>query len=76
MAIWVKNAQRKDSAPAFFEVVPLTEVKSSRKQSKAVGPDHAASTCRIRIGDTDIAIQLGYPADHLAEVLRAMRASQ
>jgi len=24
VAVWVKNAQRKDSAPAFFEVVPPT----------------------------------------------------
>lgn len=28
VAIWFKNAQRKDSAPAFFEVVPPTEVRS------------------------------------------------
>lgn len=76
VAIWVKNARRKDSAPAFFEVVPPTEVKSSRKQSTAVGPDDAAPTCQIRIGDADIAIPPGYPTDHLAEVLRAVRASQ
>ena len=62
--------------PAFFEVVPPTEIKSSRKQSTAVGPDHAASTCRICIGDADIAIPPGYRTDHLAEVLRAVRASQ
>ncbi len=76
VAIWVKNAQRKDSAPAFFEVVPPTEVKSRRKQSTAVAPDDGAPTCQIRIGDADIAIPPGYPTDHLAEVLRALRASQ
>ena len=76
VAFWVKNAQREERAPAFFEVVPPTEIKSSRKQSTAVGPDDAAPTCRIRIGDADIAIPPGYPVDHLAEVLRAVRASQ
>ena len=76
VAIWVKNAQRKDSAPAFFEVVPPTEVKPDRKQSTAVAPEDATPTCRISIGDANIAIPPGYPADHLAEVLRAVRASQ
>lgn len=76
VAIWVKNAERKDSASAFFEVVPPTEVKPGRKQSVTVAPVDAAPTCRISIGDADIAIPPGYPADHLAEVLRAVRASQ
>ena len=38
VAHWVKNAQRKDSAPAFFEVVPPTEVKSGRKHRTTVAP--------------------------------------
>ena len=76
VAIWVKNAQRKDSAPAFFEVVPPTAVEPRRKQRTTVAPEDAATTCRISIGDADIAIPPGYPADHLAEVLRAVRASQ
>ena len=36
VAIWVKNAQRKDSAPAFSEAVPPTEVKPDRKQRMTV----------------------------------------
>lgn len=76
VAIWVKNAQRKDSAPAFFEVVPPAEVKPGRKPSVTAAAADAAPTCRISIGDADIAIPPGYPADHLAEVLRAVRASQ
>lgn len=76
VAIWVKNAQRKDSAPGFFEVVPSTEVKSGREHRTTVAPEDAATTCRISIGDANIAIPSGYPADHLAEVLRAVRASQ
>ncbi|RDW14331.1 hypothetical protein [Paracoccus thiocyanatus] len=75
VAIWVKNAQRKDSAPAFFEVVPPTEAKADRKH-RTTAPEDAAPTCRISIGDADIAMPPGYPADHLAEVLRALRASQ
>ena len=46
VAIWVKNAQRKDSAPAFFEVVPPTEVKPDSKQSTAVAPEDATPTYR------------------------------
>ena len=76
VAIWVKNAKRKNSAPAFFEVMPPTEVKPGRKPSVTVAPEDAAPTCRISIGDADIAIPPGYPADHLVEVLRAVRASQ
>ncbi len=76
VAHWAKNAQHKDSAPAFFEVVAPTEVKPGRKQSVTVAPEDATPTCRISIGDADIAIPPGYPVDHLAEVLRAVRASQ
>lgn len=76
VAIWVKNAQRRDPAPAFFEVVAPTDVKPRRKQGTTVAPEDAAPNCRISIGDADIAIPPGYPADHLAEVLRAVRASQ
>lgn len=76
VAIWVKNTQRKVPMPAFFEVVPPTEVKPGYRQRTTVALDDTATTCRIRIGDADIAIPPGYPTDHLAEVLRAVRASQ
>lgn len=76
VALWVKNAQREEPMPAFFEVVPPTAVKPDRKPRMTVAPEAAAVTCRISIGDADIAIPPGYPADHLAEVLRAVRASQ
>lgn len=76
VAIWVKNAQRKDSAPAFFEVVPPTDVKPRRKQGTTVAPEDATPGLPISIGDADIATPPGHPADHLAEVLRAVRASQ
>ena len=76
VAVWVKNAPQKDPMPAFFEVVPPTAVKPNRKQRTPVASEDAATICRIRIGDVDIKIPLGYPTDHLAEVLRAVRASQ
>lgn len=76
VAHWAKNAKGEDPAPAFFELVPPTEVKPGRKQSTAVAATNAAPTCRISIGDADIATSPGRPADHLAEVLRAVRASQ
>lgn len=34
-----------------------------------------AMSCRIRIGDAEIAVGPGYPVDHLTEVLRAVRAA-
>lgn len=76
VALWVKNAQSESSVPAFFEVVPPTALHPSHRQSRAVASEDDPAPCRIRIGDTDIAIPPGYPADHLAEVLRAVRASQ
>ena len=76
VAVWVKNAQREDPAPAFIEVAPPTEVKPGRKQGMMVVATDAAPICRISIGNADIAIPPGYPADHLAEVLRALRDSQ
>lgn len=76
VAVWVRNAQREDPAPAFFEVVPPTEVKSGRKHRTTVAPEDTAPACRISIDGADITIPPGYPADHLAEVLRAVRASQ
>lgn len=73
VAVWVKNAQREDPAPAFFEVVPPTAEKPSCGQRATIAPGDAVTTCRIRVGDADITIPPGYPADHLAEVLRAVR---
>ncbi|WP_323717484.1 hypothetical protein [Paracoccus aminovorans] len=72
-AHWDKNGQREDCVPAFFEVVPPTDAKPGRKQSTTVA---ATDDVPDSIGDADIAIPPGYPADHLAEVLRAVRASQ
>lgn len=75
VAVWVKNAQREHSLPAFFEVVPPAAVEPAHKQA-TVTPLADAATCRISIGDADIAIPPGYPSDHLAEILRAVRLSQ
>ncbi len=76
VAVWVKNARPVDAAPTFFEVLPPTTAKPGRnaRSNPAVADD--AASCRIRIGDADIAIPPGYPAAHLAEILRAVRASQ
>lgn len=74
VAVWVRNAQHKNPVSVFFGVIPLTGVKPGHGPGVAVAA--ADTVCRISIGDADIAIPLGYPADHLAEVLRAVRASK
>lgn len=75
VALWVKNAAHDSAAPAFFEVVPPSEPMPSHKQSTTHSALGATATCRISIGGADIAMTPDYPADHLAAVLRAVRAS-
>ena len=76
VAVWVKNVRPEDPVPAFFEVVPPSLEKPCRTEPVTLAPENAAPSCRISIGDDDIAMPPVYPADHLAEVLRAVRASQ
>ena len=76
VAVWVKNARPGDAAPTFFEVLPPTSAKSGHNaRSNPPVADDAAS-CRISIGDADVAIPPGYPTEHLTEILRAVRSSQ
>ncbi|UWQ29105.1 hypothetical protein [Leisingera sp. M523] len=76
VALWVKKAGTSGKNPAFVEVIaPAAQrlVESPHKN----GPEAASSaSCRISIGVAAIEIPHGYPADHLVEVLRAVRAAQ
>lgn len=76
VALWVKNAKGEDTSPAFFEVVPPSAVKPRHQIPAQAVAESSTPTCRITIGDADIAIPSGYPADHLAEIIRAVRAAQ
>ena len=59
-------------APQFVEVMAPSE--SARAARQTVTTDAAA--CQIRIGDAEISLRGDFPADQLAEILRAVRASQ
>ena len=86
VADWVKRARIAAPAAAFVEVLrPDPDKAPARGAGKSTVPADRvipptgpalAPECRIRIGDADITIPPGYPGTHLAEVLRAVRASQ
>lgn len=76
VANWVKNAKRRNAAPAFIEVVPPAVMNPGKGQVPNAPMGDPAASCRIRIGDADITIPPGYPAAHLAEILSAVRSSQ
>lgn len=76
VAKWVKNAGSADPAPDFVEALPPTALEAEPRPEPAMPLKGNAAICRITLGDADIAISPAYPGDHLAEILRAVRASQ
>ncbi|WP_170162157.1 hypothetical protein [Paracoccus siganidrum] len=69
---WLSRAG--DQSPpklGFIEVKP-SQVPSSYPIPEAQA---AASSCRIKIGDAVITIPHCYPADHLVQILQAVRGS-
>lgn len=79
VSAWVKKANACGEAPTFIEVIAPTPAEATLLP-KATAPEadlsDCAVSCQIRINDCAITIPPGYPAAHLAEVLRAVRASQ
>lgn len=77
---WFGGAEEPDQAapPAFVEVLPPARLRAAAEPRSASGPKPPPETgiCRIRIGDAEIAVSPSYPAAHLTEVLRAVRATQ
>lgn len=68
---WVRDHRGKATKrqqPEITEVVAVTEFEE---------PARAASvaTCEIQLGDVRVIVGPGYPAGHLSEILRAVRAS-
>lgn len=70
VAKWVKDAKAPAGGLAFVEVTVPMEAKT------VAAPIAEGGSCHIRLGDVERTIRPGYPASHLAEVLRAVRASQ
>ncbi|KQB15298.1 transposase [Rhodobacter capsulatus] len=66
-----KSASERN-APQFVEVMAPSEPVRATRQTGT--PDTAA--CQIRIGDAEISVGGDFPAEQLAEILRAVRASQ
>ena len=66
-----KSASERN-APQFVEVMALSEPVRATRQTGI--PDAAA--CQIRIGDAEISVGGDFPTEQLAEILRAVRASQ
>ena len=75
VAKWASDG-RKDNvapakAPAFVEVVASKEAITPKPRSGI-----AAGSCDLVLGNVKLTISSDYPAAHLAEILRAVRASQ
>ncbi|PYF06936.1 transposase [Rhodobacter viridis] len=59
-------------SPQFVEVMAPSEPVRATRQTGAAD----AAACQIRIGDAEISLRGDFPAEQLAEILRAVRASQ
>lgn len=70
VANWVRAASPKAPRPDFVELTPPRDDLRSRAATSA-----SHSDLRIRIGDAEISVPPGYPAEQLAGILRAARAA-
>lgn len=84
VAKWVREGRKigPEDTSAFVEVLaPARDKATTRnagKRAVAAAPADPALVleCRIRIADAELTIPAGYPAHHLAAVLRAARSAQ
>lgn len=63
----VRQAKPEPSAPEIIEIIGIDDLPGSTT---------GTGSCIIQIGDTRLTIGPGYPAAHLTEILRAVRASK
>ncbi len=68
-----KRPLASDTGTTFVEVIQPATTKDAAL-SACSSTQH--ETCQLQIGDTGVTIPIGYPVNHLAEVLRAVRMSQ
>lgn len=69
---WVRDhrgGKTKQRHPSITEVVAVSEFEEPVRAS-------SVATCEIQLGDVRVTIGPGYPAGHLSEILRAVRASR
>jgi len=76
VAAWVKRSEPEVAAPTFIEAVIAQPQQSDQPSSGSPPAISKDLSCRISVGEMSIAIPLGYPADHLEDILRAVRAAQ
>ncbi len=76
VALWVKKAGTSGMNPAFVEVFAPAAQRLAESPHENDHDAASSTSCRISIGAAAIEIPPGYPADHLVEVLRAVRAAQ
>lgn len=67
-----RRGRPQGKAPQFVEVMaPSEQVRATRQTGAA-----DAAACQIRIGEAEISVGGNFPTEQLAEILRAVRASQ
>ncbi|WP_417701308.1 hypothetical protein [Pseudophaeobacter sp.] len=76
VALWVKNAERLSDGPAFVEVVTPRTLPTNQPSMPVAASRENGASCKISVGSATIEIPQGYPAGHLVEILRAVRAAQ
>ncbi|WP_420006507.1 hypothetical protein [Arenibacterium sp. LLYu02] len=76
VALWVKNAKCSPDGPAFVEVVTPRTLPTPQPSMPVGASRENDASCKISVGSAMIEIPQGYPADHLVEILRAVRAAQ
>lgn len=72
---WVREPRREettgDSTPRISEVIGVVDAEDNVPSSAIRG-----QSCELQIGDVRLTVTPGYPGTHLAEILRAVRASR
>lgn len=71
VAKWVRGIPSKGASGKFVEVFGPDKTAAHHPTGSSQVP-----ICRIRLGDTVIECEPGYPAEHLSTVLQAVRRAQ
>jgi transposase-like protein len=66
---WLKAAKDADSAIDFVELLPPTKTATKTAEMRPT-----ANGCVIRLGQAELVVPPGFPADDLSGILQAMKA--
>ena len=77
VARWLKESRAASAqTPAFVELVLPKRVPAAAPAKRIPGPsDSAGGVCRVRLGGAEFNVPAGYPAAHLAKIIRAVKAT-